>query len=345
MASKSWLGQGFRRPILLQGHERSLTQIKYNRDGDLLFSCSKDHVINVWYTHNGERLGTYDGHNGTVWTVDVDSESMYMVSGSADNQLRLWNVATGKCLYTWEFPTAVKRVAFSEDDKQVVCITEQRMGFQCTIRVFNINRTGDGTKQSKEPAHMFSPVGSKATVCAFTSQPGIIFTGHESGKVALFNYKTGEEVDSNERAHGDVVTDLQMSPDKTYCITSSKDKSARIHDTKTLDVIKTFTTETPLNSAAIAPNKPYVLLGGGQEAMSVTTTSLRQGKFETRFWHKVFEEEVGRVKGHFGPINTIAVHPKGISYASGGEDGFVRVHHFDESYFKTQPYGDLQIED
>ncbi|KAJ3986863.1 WD40 repeat-like protein [Lentinula detonsa] len=333
------------RPILLQGHERSLTQIKYNRDGDLLFSCSKDHVINVWYTHNGERLGTYDGHNGTVWTVDVDSESRFFVSGSADNQLRLWNVATGKCLYTWEFPTAVKRVAFSEDDKQVVCITEQRMGYQCTIRVFNISRNGDGSKQSKEPAHIFNPIGSKATVCAFTSQPSIIFTGHESGKVALFNFKTGEEVDSNERAHSDVVTDLQMSPDKTYCITSSKDKSARIHDTKTLDVIKTFTTETPLNSAAIAPNKPYVLLGGGQEAMSVTTTSLRQGKFETRFWHKVFEEEVGRVKGHFGPINTIAVHPKGNSYASGGEDGFIRVHHFDESYFKTQPYGDLQIED
>lgn len=38
--------------------------------------------------------------------------------------------------------------------------------------------------------------------------------------------------------------------------------------------------------------------------MQVTTTSLRQGKFETRFWHKVFEEEVGRVKGHFGPVNT-----------------------------------------
>ena len=39
--------------------------------------------------------------------------------------------------------------------------------------------------------------------------------------------------------------------------------------------------------------------------MSVTTTSLRQGKFETRFWHKIFEEEVGRVKGHFGPVNTL----------------------------------------
>jgi translation initiation factor 3 subunit I len=169
-----------------------------------------------------------------------------MVSGAADNTLRLWDVSSGKCLYTWEFPTAVKRVAFKADDSQVVCITEQRMGHQCAIRVFNINREGDGTKracfsishslfllrsccaESKEPLHMFNPIGSKATVCAFTLTPNIIITGHESGKVALFNVKTGDEVDSNERAHGDVVTDMQMSKDGTYCITASKDKSARV---------------------------------------------------------------------------------------------------------------------
>lgn len=32
--------------------------------------------------------------------------------------------------------------------------------------------------------------------------------------------------------------------------------------------------------------------------MSVTTTGSRQGKFEALFWHKLFEEEIGRVKGH-----------------------------------------------
>ncbi len=169
---------------------------------------------------------------------------------------------------------------------------------------------------------MFNPIGSKAVVCAFAHRPDLILTGHESGKVALFDAKSGEEVMSNEHAHRDVVTDLQLSPDRTYFITSSKDKSARVcrlsyhldglsltwlhqlHETRTLMVLKTYVTETPLNSAAIAPLKPYVLLGGGQDAMSVTTTSLRQGKFETRFWHKVLEEEVGRVKGHFGPVNT-----------------------------------------
>lgn len=75
------------------GHERSLTQIKYNAEGDLLFSCSKDHIINVWFTYNGERLGTYDGHNGTVWTVDVDCASQISHSftlpsyGTSDHQL------------------------------------------------------------------------------------------------------------------------------------------------------------------------------------------------------------------------------------------------------------------
>ncbi|CAG7846299.1 Eukaryotic translation initiation factor 3 subunit I {ECO:0000255/HAMAP-Rule:MF_03008} Short=eIF3i {ECO:0000255/HAMAP-Rule:MF_03008}; AltName: Full=Eukaryotic translation initiation factor 3 39 kDa subunit homolog {ECO:0000255/HAMAP-Rule:MF_03008}; Short=eIF-3 39 kDa subunit homolog {ECO:0000255/HAMAP-Rule:MF_03008} [Serendipita indica DSM 11827] len=333
------------RPILLQGHERSLTQIKYNVDGDLIFSCSKDHRINVWYSHNGERLGTYDGHNGTIWTVDVDSESRFLVSGSADNMMKLWEVKTGKCLFTWEFPTAIKRVAFSDDDSLIACITEQRMGHQGAVRVFPVNRNGTGTEQTQEPLSMFHPIESKATVLTFGTTSDQIITGHESGKITLYKTKTGDEVVSNKRAHREVVTDIQMSPDRSYFITSSKDKSAKLFEAKTLDELKSYVTETPLNSAAIAPKRPYILLGGGQEAMNVTTTSLRQGKFETRFWHKVFEEEVGRVKGHFGPINTIAVHPAGTSYASGGEDGFIRVHHFDDSYFRARPYGDLEPEE
>ena len=74
------LVSGYLKQTYFAGHERSLTQIKFNKDGDLLFSCSKDHIINVWYTHNGERLGTYDGHNGTVWTIDVDSKSRLFVT-------------------------------------------------------------------------------------------------------------------------------------------------------------------------------------------------------------------------------------------------------------------------
>eukprot|EP01052_Picozoa_sp_SAG31_P036443 SAG31_NODE_4550_length_3145_cov_2.221274_3_plen_83_part_00 len=57
------------------------------------------------------------------------------------------------------------------------------------------------------------------------------------------------------------------------------------------------------------------------------------GKFEIRIFHKIYEEELGTVKGHFGPVNTIAYSPDGKSYVSGGEEGFIRVNNMDDEYF------------
>ena len=90
------------------------------------------------------------------WTNRIAAKSEFLISGSADNSMKLWQVSTGKCLFTWEFPTAVKRVTFSEDDDQVVCITEQRMGYQGAIRIFDINRE-DGTKRMLHPVFVLTP--------------------------------------------------------------------------------------------------------------------------------------------------------------------------------------------
>ena len=93
------------RPLLLQGHERSLTQIRYNREGDLLFSCSKDKSVCVWYIDNGERLGTYEGHqvrqvffnkpiglmfvlpdrNDAYWVCDCHNVNQCVTGGSSVN--------------------------------------------------------------------------------------------------------------------------------------------------------------------------------------------------------------------------------------------------------------------
>jgi hypothetical protein len=48
------------RPLSLKGHDRALTRVRLNREGDLLFSSAKDKSPCVWYVENGERLGTFD---------------------------------------------------------------------------------------------------------------------------------------------------------------------------------------------------------------------------------------------------------------------------------------------
>ena len=68
----------------------------------------------------------------------------------------------------------------------------------------------------------------------------------------------------------------------------------------------------------------------------MTTTSAKVGKFEARFFESIYKTEFGRVKGHFGPINAIAVNPDGSSYASGAEDGYIRLHHFDQDYINRE---------
>jgi len=68
----------------LKGHERSITVVKYNYDGDLLFTASKDHVPSVWRAEDGERLGTFNGHKGTIWDLDCDRFSNRLITASAD---------------------------------------------------------------------------------------------------------------------------------------------------------------------------------------------------------------------------------------------------------------------
>ena len=173
------------RPILMKGHERPLTFLKYNRDGDLLFSCAKDHTPTVWFADNGERLGTYRGHNGAVWTCDVSSmssfwcyssiffslgsyfgnqglgfsirrgimvnwlinwlvdcsgDSMRLITGSADQTVKLWNVETGAQLFTFNFDSPARSVDFSVGDKLAVITTDPFMELTSAIHVKRIAR-------------------------------------------------------------------------------------------------------------------------------------------------------------------------------------------------------------
>jgi len=318
------------RPLMLHGHERSITQIKYNREGDLLFSASKDTTPNIWFSVNGERLGTFEGHGGAVYCIDVDWESTHVLTGSADNTCRLWDTETGKQLHELKTNSGVRSCGFSYSGHSIAFTTDQTMGYPSELMMFDTRDSAQMT--NNEPWQTLSMPPSKALTSLWCCLDNIIITGHESGAICQWEVCSGEML-RKVSEHNKQINDMQLSTDGTMMISASKDNSAKLFDIQTLEVKRQYKTDRPVNSAAMSPLRPHVVLGGGQEARDVTTTSARVGKFDARFYHTVFEEEFGRVKGHFGPINSLAFHPDGKSYSSGGEDGYVRVHNFDNSYF------------
>uniref|UniRef100_A0A8C6QQ39 Eukaryotic translation initiation factor 3 subunit I n=1 Tax=Nannospalax galili TaxID=1026970 RepID=A0A8C6QQ39_NANGA len=316
------------KPILLQGHERSITQIKYNREGDLLFTVAKDPIVNVWYSVNGERLGTYMGHTGAVWCVDADfwdpgsaGDTKHVLTGSADNSCRLWDCETGKQLALLKTNSAVRTCGFDFGGNIIMFSTDKQMGYQCFVSFFDLRDPSQ--IDSNEPYMKIPCNDSKITSAVWGPLGECIIAGHESGELNQYSAKSGEVL-VNVKEHSRQINDIQLSRDMTMFVTASKDNTAKVSLGQRK---KTRKLPCPIE---------LVVLGGGQEAMDVTTTSTRIGKFEARFFHLAFEEEFGRVKGHFGPINSVAFHPDGKSYSSGGEDGYVRIHYFDPQYFEFE---------
>lgn len=297
-----------------------------------MFTCAKDHHPTVWFADNGERLGTYLGHNGAVWSCDVSRDSKRLVTASADMTVKLWEVETGAEIHSVEFPAPARYCELSIGERLLCVTSDPFMGHEPRINIMEINEERD--RLSKPVRYMNGPQGRITRAVWGPLNQFIISTG-EDGLLRKWDSETGKEVQVVE-AHGKMVQDLEMYPDRTCFLTASLDKSAKLWDSTTLECIKTYQLERPLNACAFSPLMEHIIVGGGQDASQVTTTAGAAGKFEAMFYHKVLEDHLGNVKGHFGPINALKVNPDGRSFLTGGEDGYVRLHHFDADYYQLK---------
>ncbi|KAL0890295.1 hypothetical protein Bca101_014278 [Brassica carinata] len=86
----------------LNGHKGAVTALRYNKSGSMFASGSKDNDVILWDVVGQvlESLGSetqhcmqiISGHHSEVWSVDVDPEEKYLVTGSADPELRFYAV-------------------------------------------------------------------------------------------------------------------------------------------------------------------------------------------------------------------------------------------------------------
>ena len=328
-------------PIQLRCHEKSITAVKYNLDGDLLFSASKDKYVAVWYTDSGERLGTYGPHGGSVNDVDPSWDSKYLATACGDGVFRVYETTTGQLLAeTPHVKQAGRCIKWGDGNNRFFtsgdAFTEEEPANICIYDVPNKLVSSRLTRLEPSIVITFDDPKDKVVSLAISLGDEYIIAGFELGYLRKYEVNTGKEVLS-VKVHEKRINKLNFNRDKSMLITASMDESAKMIDPVTFDVIREYKTDRPVNSAVFSPTHPHIILGGGQAAHAVTTSNA-QGGFETRFFHMVYGEEFGRVKGHFGPINDLDVHPFGRGFASCSVDGFIRLHHFDANYMNMDDY-------
>ncbi|KAM0929166.1 hypothetical protein ACQ4PT_001796 [Festuca glaucescens] len=279
------------RPILMKGHERPLTFLKYNRDGDLLFSCAKDHTPTVW--------------SPTTATASAPTAGT-----------------------TARFDAPARSVDFAIGDHLAVITTDSFMGNMPTAQVKRIAE--DLQDQTDESALVISGITGRINRAVWGPGNRTIITAGEDATIRIWDSETGKLLKESgmEEGHQKAISSLSKSADWSHFLTAMGCKNT--------DPDKDICHGATVNAVDISPTLDHVVIGGGQDAMNVTMTDRRAGKFEAKFFHKILQEEIGGVKGHFGPINALAFNPDGRSFSSGGEDGYVRLHHFDPEYFNIK---------
>ncbi len=239
---------------------------------------------------------------------------------------KVWNCENGECLATFVHHGPVRGAAWAEGSQMFATISDPFVEHPAQIAVYDVPEDVRPSeyretarlvielpkdhhvlhgKNPKQAAQRVNP-----TTVQWTALNEALIVTFDNGAVRLYDPVTGDEMEEFF-AHEKKIHRLRFNREKTLFITSSADFTAKLFDAVDFKHLKTYKTDRPVNDAVISETKDHILLGGGQEAMSVTTTSGKVGKFETRFFHLIYEEEFGCVKGHFGPINALVSNLSG----------------------------------
>ncbi|CAH1442563.1 unnamed protein product [Lactuca virosa] len=294
-------------PLVCHGHSRPVVDLFYSPitpDGFFLISASKDSTPMLRNGETGDWIGTFEGHKGAVWSCCLDTNALRAASASADFTAKIWDALTGDELHSFDHKHIVRACSFSEDTHLLLT-----GGFEKILRIFDLNRP-DATPREVEKS---SP-GSVRTVAWLHSDQTILSSCSDSGGVRLWDVRSGKIVHTLETKSS--VTSAEVSKDGHY-ITTADGSSVKFWDANHFGLVKSYDMPCTVESASLEPKFGNKFIAGGED-----------------MWIRLFDfntgEEIAICKGHHGPVHSVRFSPGGESYASGSEDGTVRI-------WQTQP--------
>jgi serine/threonine protein kinase len=111
-----WNWQTGERKNTKQEHAEYPSDLDFSPDGSILASCgSYETTVAIWNAKTGELIRKLEGHTGEVEKVAFSPDGKTLASGSDDETIILWDVATGARIRTLQNGERVGSIAFHPD--------------------------------------------------------------------------------------------------------------------------------------------------------------------------------------------------------------------------------------
>ena len=222
----------------------------------------------------GPEIFVQMGHSGDISTFTFSPDGKYILSGSDDKTLKLWDVSTGREIRTFKgHQGSIQSLAISPDGKYAVS-----GGFENNILIWDIEKClvikkifiGKGKYGGGTKAVAFSPDGKYVAAAGYIDDKAFIF-------VRIYELRTGRIV--NEfKGHKDYIESIAFSPDGNYIasgsgsvlVDNSTDTTVRVWDIKKGAEIKRFSGHTQgVMSVVFSPDGRYVASGSHDKTIKL----------------------------------------------------------------------------
>ncbi|BGP14045.1 hypothetical protein JCM10213_002340 [Rhodosporidiobolus nylandii] len=319
-------------PLVCSGHTRPVPAIHFSSllpptashphdPNYLLISACKDGkpILRDWL---GDWLGTFGAadketaHKGAVWSARLSKDGALAATGSADFSAKLWDAQTGSCLTTLPHSHIVRAVDILSAGPSIHALTG---GHEKRLRLWDLTYAPrDGSEASgTEGVREFLREGGKTAhdgtikKVLFDEERGGCISMGEDRVIRWWDLATLQQ--THEMSFNDQpITSMEKSHDgQLLAITAGKDVVFLSLDSR-LPYLSHTLPYAP-SSASLHPINRSTFVTGATSDEWVRVHDAASGK----------ELEVG--KGHHGPVHAVSYSPDGELYASGSEDGTVRL--------------------
>ncbi|MCC6797370.1 MAG: protein kinase [Candidatus Hydrogenedentes bacterium] len=242
---------------------------------------------------------TYEAHQDALTCIACSRDGKFLLTGSEDNTIRMWDRHTAICVRAFEGHTnSITSVHFTSDAQIVMSSSEDR-----TVKLWNANngsclRTLEGHTDAVQDV-------------AFSEDGHIAVSASLDGTLRVWDVRERKCEQVLEGHYGGVLS-IAMDPPALCGVTAGQDGIVKVWDVRARRCTHAIQGhQGPVNAICMSDDCRVAISGGEDRTL--------------RVWHPGSGKLIATFEGHQAPVRGVALSYNGQFAASCGLDKTVRL--------------------